>query len=475
MTIDQASARAEEVARASYGRLLAILASKDGDIEAAEDCLADAFAQALSTWPRRGVPDNPEAWILTVARNRRHDVRRSAAYQLTDPIDDVARGRALAATMQEIDPDEIPDRRLALLFVCAHPAIDPAVRTPLMLQTVLGFDADDIGRAFLVPAATMAQRLVRAKRRIRDARIPFAIPERSQMPERLTPVLEAIYGAYAIDFSLVAGASPRESLSAEAHFLATTLAELLADEPEALGLAALLSLSLARRGARDSADEFVPLDEQDASRWDADLIALGERLPASGQHARNNRPVSTRGGDPIGALRAREIRCRRRGRVAQAPRRAGRRLSDARRAHRIRRGRGTRRRPASRARRARRDCRRSRASLSTGVGDARAPARGSRPRERGASGVRSSDLAHDSRRRSPVPRAAAAVTRLRACPSIASRPCRPTFPNLHRHHDSVPDGIDPHLDLHAPRSRRHVREVRGLSGAQARERRFRDS
>jgi RNA polymerase sigma-70 factor (ECF subfamily) len=146
-----------------------------------------------------------------------------------------------------------------------------------MLQTVLGFDADDISRAFLVPPATMAQRLVRAKRRIRDARIPFAIPDRAQMPERLTPVLEAIYGAYAIDFSLVAGTSERESLSAEAHFLATTLAELLPDEPEALGLAALISLSLARRAARGSSEEFVPLDEQDPSRWDSELIALGER------------------------------------------------------------------------------------------------------------------------------------------------------------------------------------------------------
>jgi predicted RNA polymerase sigma factor len=282
MTTEHAMARAEEVARASYGRLLAILAAKDGDIESAEDCLAAAFAQALSTWTRTGVPDNPEAWILTVARNRRQDVRRSAAYQLTDSIDDVSRAGALSAlsalsTLNEIDPDAIPDRRLALLFVCAHPAIDPAVRTPLMLQTVLGFDADDIGRAFLVPPATMAQRLVRAKRRIRDARIPFAIPDRAQMPERLTPVLEAIYGAYAIDFSLVAGTSERESLSAEAHFLASTLAELLPDEPEALGLAALISLSLARRAARGSSEEFVPLDEQDPSRWDSELIALGER------------------------------------------------------------------------------------------------------------------------------------------------------------------------------------------------------
>jgi RNA polymerase sigma-70 factor (ECF subfamily) len=279
MTTEHAMARAEDVARASYGRLLAILAAKDGDIESAEDCLAAAFAQALSTWPRTGVPDAPEAWILTVARNRRQDVRRSAAYQLTDSIDDVSRDGGLSAvsTMNEIDPDAIPDRRLALLFVCAHPAIDPAVRTPLMLQTVLGFDADDIGRAFLVPPAAMAQRLVRAKRRIRDARIPFSIPDRSQMPERLTPVLEAIYGAYAIDFSLVAGTAERESLSGEAHYLATTLAELLPDEPEVLGLAALISLSLARRDARGTPEDFVPLDEQDPSRWDSHLIALGER------------------------------------------------------------------------------------------------------------------------------------------------------------------------------------------------------
>jgi len=272
---EDTAARAEDLARTAYGRLLAIIAAKDGDIELAEDCLADAFAQALHSWPEAGVPGNPEAWLLTVARNRRHDIHRSAAHRLSDPIDDLARGGAMIA--QELDPDAIPDRRLALLFVCAHPAIDPAVRTPLMLQAVLGFHADAIARAFAIPPAAMAQRLVRAKRRIRDARIPFVVPERGVMSDRLTPVLEAIYGAYAIDFPLVAGIEPRDSLAAESHYLATTLVELLPDEPEALGLAALLSLSLARRPARGTIDEFVPLHEQDTSLWDAGLIALGER------------------------------------------------------------------------------------------------------------------------------------------------------------------------------------------------------
>jgi RNA polymerase sigma-70 factor (ECF subfamily) len=273
---EHAATRAEELARVAYGRLLAILAARDGDIESAEDSLADAFAQALRVWPETGVPSQPEAWLLTVARNRRLDVHRSAAHRLSDRLDDVARNDVLSI-VDEIDPDAIPDRRLALLFVCAHPAIDPAVHTPLMLQVVLGFDADQIGRAFVMPASTMAQRLVRAKRRVRDARIPFVVPDRSQVTERLSPVLEAIYGAYAIDFPLVAGTEPRGSLAAESHYLATLLAELLPNEPEALGLAALISLSLARRPARGTVDEFVPLDEQDASLWDAELIALGER------------------------------------------------------------------------------------------------------------------------------------------------------------------------------------------------------
>ena len=268
--------RAEELARTSYGRLLAILAASSRDIELAEDSLSDAFAQALSTWPKSGVPQNPEAWLLTVARNRQRDVVRTAAHRLTVSIDAAAVGN-VAEVLDNLDPDDIPDRRLALLFVCAHPAIDPAVRTPLMLQTVLGFDAERIARAFAMLTSTLAQRLVRAKRRIHDAGIPFVVPDRSQMPARLAPVLEAIYGAYAIDWQLVAGISERESLAAESRWLAVTLTELLPDEPEVLGLAALISLSLARRPARGPASEFVPLDEQDTSLWDAELIAAGER------------------------------------------------------------------------------------------------------------------------------------------------------------------------------------------------------
>lgn len=268
--------RAEQVARTSYGRLLAILAAPSRDIALAEDALAAAFEQALRSWPDAGVPENPDAWILSVARNRQRDVYKSAARRTSTLLEDGVYGAA-AVPFAEIDPDAIPDRRLALLFVCAHPAIDRSVRTPLMLQTVLGIEARQVARAFAIPTSTMAQRLVRAKRRIRDARIPFVVPDRTQMPGRLDAVLEAVYGAYAIDWQGVAGPSIRESLAGEAHFLAITLAELLADEPEVLGLAGLISLSLSRGVARGP-NEFVPLEEQDTDTWDRALIALGEQF-----------------------------------------------------------------------------------------------------------------------------------------------------------------------------------------------------
>jgi RNA polymerase sigma-70 factor, ECF subfamily len=269
----EARAAAEHAARASYGRLLALLAARTGDLALAEDALAAAFEQALTTWPAAGVPENPEGWLLTVAHNRQRDTWKSSAHRTTAPLEAATdRGHDVVNPFDALDIDAIGEKRLELLFVCAHPAIDPAVRTPLMLQTVLGIDSAHIATAFAVPPAAMAQRLVRAKRRIKEARIPFVVPGRSVMPERLPAVLEAIYGAYS---TTVTGPSDDgDDLAGEAHYLAVTLAALLPGEPEAWGLAALITLSLAR--ARGWSGSFVPLDEQDAATWDAGLIAEGE-------------------------------------------------------------------------------------------------------------------------------------------------------------------------------------------------------
>lgn len=262
------------VTRDSYGRLLALLAARSRDIAAAEDALADALERALTRWGTDGVPANPEAWVLVVARNRLRDLWKSSSHRLNEPLD----GTDWAGDDVE-ETSEIPDRRLELMLVCAHPAIAPTVRTPLMLQVVLGVESAAIAGAFAVESSTMAQRLVRAKKRIRDTGIPFTLPRREQLAERLPAVLEAVYGAYAIDWQLVPDGTPIESLSAEALHLALILSDLLPAEPEVLGLTALVCLSEGRRPARRGATgEFVPLDEQDPARWNRSLLDRGEVL-----------------------------------------------------------------------------------------------------------------------------------------------------------------------------------------------------
>jgi predicted RNA polymerase sigma factor len=255
-------------ARDSYGRLLALLAASTSDLAAAEDALADAFERALRTWPSHGVPGHPDAWLLTVARNRLRDEWKSARAQRTVPLD--ASQDALAQ-LDDLDVDSIPDRRLELMLACAHPAVGRAVRTPLMLNTVLGFTAEQIGRAFSVPPSTMATRLVRAKQRIKAAGIAFRIPDRADLPARMASVLEAVYGAYVIDWAT--GPQAR-SLPSEALHLAEVLTALVPGDPEARGLAALIELSAARAPARAGAGgRFVPLAGQDPALWNQHLIS----------------------------------------------------------------------------------------------------------------------------------------------------------------------------------------------------------
>jgi RNA polymerase sigma-70 factor (ECF subfamily) len=275
---DNARATAEAVARRSYGKLIALVASRTRDVAGAEDALSDAFATALAEWPQSGCPANPEAWLLTVARRKLIDGARkrrngeSVADQLLVLTDELVDPAGEAVT--------IPDQRLALMFACAHPAIDAGVRAPLILQAVLGLDAATIGSAFLMAPATMGQRLVRAKTKIRQAGIPFGIPEREGLSDRLAAVLEAIYAVYAEGWADAAGTDlARRDLAEEAIYLGHLVTELLPGEPEALGLLALMLYTEARRRARrDAAGEYVPLASQDVSLWDTRMIAHAEAL-----------------------------------------------------------------------------------------------------------------------------------------------------------------------------------------------------
>lgn len=259
----------------SHGRLVASLARSGRDLSAAEDALADALREALEQWPVLGVPREPEAWLWTVSRRRlldrarRDTVRRGAAEALLASFE---REPSPLELGEVVSSDVIPDERLALLFVCAHPAIDPSVRTPLMLQTVLGLDAGKIASAFLVAPATMGQRLVRAKTKIRDAGIPFEVPVRRDWPERLGSVLEAIYAAYGAGWDELGVDARQADLSREAITLARLVVHLLPDEAEAHGLLALLLFCESRRAARRVDGRYVPLDAQEVARWDFGAI-----------------------------------------------------------------------------------------------------------------------------------------------------------------------------------------------------------
>ncbi|MBB3595525.1 RNA polymerase sigma-70 factor (ECF subfamily) [Rhizobium sp. BK529] len=279
MTSDAGRA-AEKVARQSYGKLIAFLAARSRDVPAAEDALCDALTAALRTWPERGIPDNPEAWLLTAARR---NLIQAARYR--NVRDNARRMVALAfeeaeERMNNIENAVFPDERLKLLFACTHPAIDRSVHTPLMLQTVLGVDAKTMARAFVVSPDAMSQRLVRAKVKIRDAGIPFAVPEQHLLPERLASVLSAIYAAYGLGWDgLDGGEDSRMGLTGEAIWLGRTLMAILPDESEVMGLLSLMLYCEARRSARRSIDgAYIPLEEQETGRWNEIMMAEADAL-----------------------------------------------------------------------------------------------------------------------------------------------------------------------------------------------------
>ena len=275
---EDARTTAEAVARRSYGKLVAFLAARTGDVAAAEDALSEAFAAALTDWSAREIPASPEAWLMAVARRRMID----AARRRRSGQDAAGHLRLMAEELEAVDASrsDIPDDRLALMFACAHPSIDPGIRAPLILQTILGFDAATIASAFLMSPATMGQRLVRAKNKIRQAGIPFRVPERADLRERLDSVLEAIYAAFAEGWSDPAGTEfKRRNLAEEGIWLGRLVTSLLPDEPEALGLLALMLHAEARRSARRNArGEYVPLADQDPALWNAELIEEAEAL-----------------------------------------------------------------------------------------------------------------------------------------------------------------------------------------------------
>ncbi|MCI5048109.1 MAG: hypothetical protein MRY59_11445 [Aquisalinus sp.] len=267
---------AAETARTSYSRLVAILAARTRDVALAEDALAGAFQAALEHWPKSGVPTSPEAWLLTTARRTLIDgARHEAVRERVMP--DLTMMTEEAHRLRDASEELFPDERLKLLFVCAHPAIAPSIHTALMLQSVLGLEATHIAKAFVVAPATMGQRLVRAKRKIKAAQIPFIIPEKDQLTPRITAVLEAIYVAFSTGWDeAFTEASKSAGLADEAIWLARLVVQLLPENAEAKGLLALMLYAQSRKSARRNQAAYIPLAEQDTSLWDRTLIAEAE-------------------------------------------------------------------------------------------------------------------------------------------------------------------------------------------------------
>jgi len=258
------------------------LARRSGDLAGAEDALADAFATALERWPRDGVPERPEAWLITVARRRLADRARRSATPERFAAQLFAAAKSAEARAWHDKP--FPDERLEMLFACAHPAIDAGTRTPLVLRTVLGVDAGRIASAFLVAPAAMRQRLVRARTKIRDAGIAFEVPESTQLGDRIAVVLDAIYAAFGLSWEESGTGGAGSDLNAEAVWLARAVAELLPREPEAHGLLALVLFVEARRPARrDTQGAYVALDQQDPRHWSAPMLRQAEAALAAAQ------------------------------------------------------------------------------------------------------------------------------------------------------------------------------------------------